>query len=648
MTFRTAFFSTAKPALCALALAMSLIACSPQPSGEQDAVNLQAHNKAQQIQSLLQQLQKSAGNKRLNLQLTLVELLLEEQQRDLASQTLEELQTQQLNNQQYIRYSELLCQLYLQRGLYEQALTALDRERLVTLSDQFSIEQQLSFTHLRAKVLALLGSHLASAQQRIYIDPLLDSSTQISNRKSIWRSLMYVPTDELIRYESTAFGEEYKGWLSLALIVKTAQGDLDEQVRRLDQWQQHWPNHPANQPLPEDLALIRELAANQAKQIALLLPLSGSLAAYGQAIRDGFMAAHYQAMQQRSSAPVIKIYDSASSNNFAELYQQTVNAGAEVVIGPLDKAHVRQLFDEAINTPTLALNRIDDYGQPPEQLFQFGLAPEDEALQIAELAFLENRRNALIISPRSSWGEKVSAAFEQHWQQLGAQTLGNSQFSGQQDLSGSIKDALYLQHSESRARRIQQLVGQHIEFEPRRRQDIDMIFLLAHPEQARSIKPLLNYHYAGDLPIYATSRIYSGYQDRKKDSDINGIKFTDIPWVLNPDTPLKHIINSELENSKLYQRMYALGVDSYQLYPRLKQLQHIPDSRVYGQTGTLKLNASNQIERTVLLAKFTGGRAKIIAAADQSLNQAATAPSNKSEQRRGAIDTRSIGDYTAQ
>ncbi|WP_339668711.1 penicillin-binding protein activator [Dasania marina] len=640
MTFRTAFFSAFKPTVLTTALLLSLAACTPQDGGSGAEQTPAAQNTPQQIQELLQQLQKSAGNKRQNLQLTLVDLLLQEQQRDLASQILEELQAEQLSNSQYISYSKLLCQLYIQRGLYQQALITLDRERLVNLSDQFNVTQQLDFTHLRAKVLALLGSHLASAQQRIYIDPLLDSETQSLNRKSIWRSLMYVPTGELIRYESTAFGEEYKGWLSLALIVKTAQGDLDEQVRRLDEWQQHWPSHPANQPLPEDLALIRELAANQAKQIALLLPLTGALAPYGQAIRDGFMAAHYQALQHRNSAPIIKIYDSASGSNFAERYQQTVNEGAEVVIGPLDKSHVRQLFDEPISIPTLALNRIEDYGQAPEQLFQFGLAPEDEALQIAELAFLENRRNALIISPRGDWGEKVSTAFEQHWQQLGAKTLANSQFSGQKDLSSSIKNALYLQHSESRARRIQALAGQRVEFEPRRRQDIDMIFLLAHPEQARSIKPLLDYHYASDLPIYATSRIYSGYSDKKKDSDINGIKFTDIPWVLNPDSPLKQLVNRELDNSKLYQRMYALGVDSYQLYPRLKQLQHIPDSRVYGQTGTLKLNPSNQIERTVLLAQFVGGQAKVIAAADQSLHQAFTPPAAKTASPRDAIDTR--------
>ena len=608
--------------LATLGLCLWLGACSQQSSDDRDQAITAPQSASEHIQWLLQKLQTSAGNKRQELQLTLLRLLLEQQQRDLASQILEDLDPQLLSDLHFIEYSELRCQLYIQQGLYTEAITLLDRERLVSLSDQFSPEQQLLFTQLRAKVLALLGSHLASAQQRIYIDPLLSEEAKVQNRKSIWRSLMYVPAEDLIRFERTAFGREYKGWLSLALIVKTLQGDLDEQVRRLDEWQLNWSQHPANQQLPEDLALIRELAANQARQIAVILPMTGKLAAFGQAIRDGLMAAHYQNAQNSDKAPVIKLYDSDSSPDFMQLYRSAVDDGAEVIIGPLDKYHVRQLFDAQIDIPTLALNRIDDYGQAPEQLFQFGLAPEDEALQVAELAYLENRRQALMITPKGAWGDKVSNAFDSHWQTLGGKTLGSSVFTGQRDYSQSIKDSLYLQHSEARARRIRQLAGEHIEFEPRRRQDIDMIFLLAKPDQARSIKPLLDYHYAGDLPIYATSRIYSGFEDRKKDSDINGIKFTDIPWVLNRNIPLKEQVNQELSNSKLYQRMYALGVDSYQLYPRLKQLRHIPESRVYGQTGTLKLNASNQIERTVLLAQFSAGRAKVIAAADQSLNQA--------------------------
>ena len=285
-----------------------------------------------------------------------------------------------------------------------------------------------------------------------------------------------------------------------------------------------------------------------------------------------------------------------------------------MIVGPLEKQRLSLLFDYGdLPVPTLSLNRIDNYGQAPEQLFQFGLVPQDEARQIAEIAFLENRRKAYIIAPKGDWGDKVSKAFSDHWETLGGTTVTRTTYEDSAGYSNNIRQALLLQASEDRAKRITRLTSEKVEFSsPRRRKDVDMVFLLARPQQARSIKPLLDYHYAGDLPIYGTSRLYTGYTDTRKDRDIEGIRFTDMPWVLNTPTALHRQINAEIEQSKQYQRMYALGIDSYQLHPRLRQLREIPDSRVFGFTGTLKLNNRQEIERRMLFAKINKSTAKVI------------------------------------
>ena len=64
--------------------------------------------------------------------------------------------------------------------------------------------------------------------------------------------------------------------------------------------------------------------------------------------------------------------------------------------------------------------------------------------------------------------------------------------------------------------------------------------------------------------------------------------------------------------------MYALGVDVFQLHPRLRQLEEIPSSRFYGNTGTLRLNERREIERRLLFAKIKNGRAMLTPLADQS------------------------------
>ncbi|MEH6559070.1 MAG: penicillin-binding protein activator [Oceanicoccus sp.] len=603
-----------KPYFLLLILSTLLTACTGLQKSPADKPTALDVPNAQQIQILLKEAQNSASPQRENKLLQAAGLMLEEGRRDLTEQTLGRIQTTSLPYRLFAVYTEVSCELHIQQGQFEQARTALEAERLQDTFDTLPLDQQITLSLLRAEVYALLGSHIASAQQRIYINPLLDPENQSNNREAIWTSLMQVSGIELSHYQATSVQGEYLGWLNLALIAKNNQGDLDEQVRQLDNWESQWPQHPANGHLPGGLELIQELAANRPQHIALLLPLTGRLAPFGKAIRDGFIAALYETMEHGGQVPKLDIYDTEAHEDFLMLYQNAINQGAEMIVGPLEKQRLSLLFDYGnLPVPTLSLNRINDYGKAPDQLFQFGLVPQDEARQIAEIAFLENKREAYIISPKGEWGDKVSKAFSDHWEILGGNTVTRTRYEDSADYSNNIKQALLLQASEDRAKRIARLTSEKLEFSsPRRRKDVDMVFLLARPQQARSIKPLLDYHYAGGLPIYGTSHLYTGYTDTRKDRDIEGIRFTDMPWVLNTPSILHQQINAEIEQSKQYQRMYALGIDSYQLHPRLRQLQAIPGSRVFGFTGTLKLNEHREIERRMLFAKINRNRAKVI------------------------------------
>lgn len=601
-----------------LTFAIILSSCGIQRPADQQAES--RISSAEQIQALLERADNAVFPQRQALQLDAVEQLLDARQLALAEQILQSIAADPLPDPLFVRYTELLAKAYIARGRYEEARIALELPRVLDSVGTLPLDQQIAIGLLQADVYARLGSHVASAQQRIYLAPLLQGEQADRNHRAIWRSLMYVPIDELTQYSETGPAGDYRGWLELALIARENQGDLDQQVSQLEDWQYRWPTHPANGNLPGGLELIKELAANRPQQVALMLPLTGNLAAYGKAIRDGFIAALYETQQNGGQVPVLKVYDTEQSPVFYDLYQRAVDEGAQLVVGPLEKHRLRELFDQlSLPVPTLALNRGEDFGLQPLNLYQFGLAPQDEALQIADIAYAQNHRTAMIISPSGEWGDKVSMAFTEEWQKLGGEVVAMSLYTGQKDYSSSIKDSLLLQASENRAQRIQRIIGEHIEFTPRRREDIDMVFLLARPQQARSIKPLLAYHYAGDLPVYGTSRLYTGYEDRKRDSDINGVMFTDMPWILNPPGVLRQEITEEIRHSKPYQRMYALGVDSFQVHPRLRQLEEITNSRVFGQTGILKLNHFNAIERESLFAKISAGRATLIPVADQSM-----------------------------
>ena len=155
-------------------------------------------------------------------------------------------------------------------------------------------------------------------------------------------------------------------------------------------------------------------------------------------------------------------------------------------------------------------------------------------------------------------------------------------------------------------------MAEPLEFEARRRQDADWVFLLAMPIQGRQIRPMFDFNFAGDLPIYSTSQIFSGKNNRKKDQDLNGIYFTDLPWLLE-DSEIKSIVQKNHKRAKgSYARLYAMGVDAFRLYPRLSQLSVLPDSKIFGVTGDLSMDSEGRIHRKMPMARFVRGIPKAI------------------------------------
>ncbi|MEC9256157.1 MAG: penicillin-binding protein activator, partial [Pseudomonadota bacterium] len=166
---------------------------------------------------------------------------------------------------------------------------------------------------------------------------------------------------------------------------------------------------------------------------------------------------------------------------------------------------------------------------------------------------------------------------------------------------------LNVDSSKNRYRTVRSLMREPVEFEPRRRQDADWLFLVALPEQARQIKPTLAFNFAGDLPVYATSHVFSGEVDVRKDRDLNGIYFCDVPWLLH-DTSLKAEVDDVTGGQGGFTRLYAMGADAFRLVARVKQLEAFPESRIYGNTGALTLDNARRIHRSTDCTRFRSGK----------------------------------------
>lgn len=607
---------------CALIALMALVLTScgntPTRPSYDDTAAMSSEQVEARVRELVAAARASSGSERDNYLLQAAELLVQHQEITWARNLLTPIDTQQLADTEFIRHSQLLAQVALQDSAYLLAESILTNPRLEQQWQKLSPEQEVSLRAMRAALFERRGEIAEAVSERMQLGALLtDEEDELANQEAIWQSLMTLPRHQLDQMAREESNHALRGWYSLAALSKNDQTNLERQLGSVEQWQRDWPQHPASRNLPQDLQLLRQLVEQAPTQIALLLPQQGNLAQAGDAVRDGFMAAYYQAHTEKSRVPQVRQYDSSGEVDIVALYEQAVADGAEFVIGPLDRDKVERLSQlEQLPAPILTLNYTEtaspyraDFEHPPG-FYQFGLAAEDEARQVARRAYLDGHRYALVITPDRGWSERSAHAFTDEWLTLGGHVVNISQFVNSGNYSRVVQEALLIDQSQARRQELTRLFGAQMEFEPRRRQDLDMIFLIANPEQGRQIKPTLAFHYAGQVPVYSTSHIYSGEPNRARDGDLNGIRFNAMPWLFDQDSEEKQAVTEHVRAPAIYSRMHALGVDAYHLHPRLRQLEEVSQARVYGATGVLQMLPDGRIEREQVWAQFRQGLAQ--------------------------------------
>ena len=449
-----------------------------------------------------------------------------------------------------------------------------------------------------------MGNLLETANALQAVDALqTDRAARLETQTEILRSLALLNEQVLTQLQPSPPGIA-GGWMELALLVKRHGSEPADLAPVMAEWRQRFPDHPA---LPELLQNYSSYLREQllpADRIAVLLPETGRFAQVAAVIRDGIMASRFQ--QATTQLPEIRFYDSSNPEDVWPLYDRAVADGAELVIGPLQKEAVSQLLRAgSLGVPVLALNQVPLETAPPYNLFMYSLSPEDEARQAAEKIWLDGGRRPSILTPQGDWGDRITQAFEQRWTELGGELAGVGRYDGgSHDYSATITRMLLIDDSNERRQQVQRWLGRSVEFEPRRRDDTDAIFIAARPVQAQGLRPQLQFHHAADLPIYATSHAWSGSLTPDQVIDMRGIMLPDVPWLVPAaDTvdPARELIAAELPQSQsAYARLFAMGMDAFRLAPHLNRLQSSRYESLDGSTGNLYMDELNQVHRQLV------------------------------------------------
>lgn len=343
----------------------------------------------------------------------------------------------------------------------------------------------------------------------------------------------------------------------------------------------------AQKPLQK--AAATESEAADIPHIALLLPLnSATFGQHAEAVKNGVLAA--AKVQGRTALP-LRVYSADDDpRHVAEAYRKALAAGARVVIGPLTRNGVTTIADGPVPVPTVALNVPEPGARPPVNLYLLSLHVEAEARQLARFAYEEGRRKALTVKAETPLMRRMHQAFVEEFSRLGGAHIAEYAFTS--DPTGLA--------------RLKQAAGLGV---------ADMAFLALDFARARLARPYLD-----PLALYATSQVHPGSTGPLAGFDLAGVRFLDMPWLLQPDHPAVMVYpRSGYRDAIDLERFYALGIDAFRIAQELASGK--TDVSLDGVTGRIVLGRDQQFARGLTAAQFSQGKLVTVTVESRDLSR---------------------------
>jgi len=463
-------------------------------------------------------------------------------------------------------------------------------------------------------MLAKPGSHDISHAMAV-----INASTSYQPEEGLQflHSLQDIPSSELALRSFNPRGDQTAaGWLDLALVIRQNLVRADSVQQNIEAWKSRYPGHFMTAENALDLWLLYQQEFTNPQKVAVLLPRQGPLQAAAEAIRDGIMSAY---MGNPGGAELMFLDTGEAGELTDSAYSKAKDKGADWIIGPLQKPEIEALLNHAgLATPVLALNDLPaalndlpaNFTAPPGlegHIQAISLSQDEEARAVAREAINEGFHSAIVLAPETEWGKRMTQDFTDEFLQENRQIVASATYlESENDHSSALEHLLEIDESKARKLQVESALQMKLEFEPVRREDVDVLFLAASSSQGRSIRPQLRFLDAGDIPVYATGRIFTGKADPAGDQDLNGIRFPITPLQLHLDSTEPTPDFASLR-AGAFTSLYALGLDAWTMLPWLDMMKRDPDFRFPGASGIYRSGSAGELYREPAFAMFIRG-----------------------------------------
>ncbi|MCZ2723061.1 penicillin-binding protein activator [Marinomonas sp. 15G1-11] len=492
-----------------------------------------------------------------------------------------------------------------------KALSYLSKAKRNPLSNHPNNANKISI--LRSESLEQLENWPAAVKERLKLSLSLPLEEIDYNQQQLWSDIQNL-TDSETLYLQNGNDSILNGWLSISSILRQNALTTSEQLNAFTQWQLRNQFHPAATAPPKDFLILSDIDELTPKNITLLLPLTGKLRDASQAILDGFLYSHFAQPPPRAEVHLI---DTDTTNSMEEALVQAAFYTPDIIIGPLQKSHLAELNHLDLNTPLIALNRLDNQPVSPN-LFHFSLNARDEIIELIRHAQSEGAKTTAVISTQDTWALRQADEFRYIAENNDVELLTQLDYENTpKSRQDTIKKLLLVDESQRRKKWLESKLSTDITSAERSRQDLDYIFFAGRFADAKQIRPLLDFYFASNIPLLATSTINNKQLDGlTKEEDIERIIFNELPSIVRAK-------NDDLlfnrNDSNFIKRLKSLGQDAHLLANRFPIFQQVSNAKMSGSTGILSLDKNQIFNKRTELVTYKQGR--LINAKETSPNE---------------------------
>lgn len=374
-------------------------------------------------------------------------------------------------------------------------------------------------------------------------------------------------------------------------------------------WLTQYPDHPAKNiisVLTGEQAL--SIDDNNAKKVALLLPLTGSSRIFADTIRQGYSDAIKFFPQELQQS--IVLLDTTSAEMDA-LIQQAKEQNVELIVGPLLKDEVTKIKQLSPSIPVLALNKVDNSVVSTSKICYFALSPEDEAQDAAEHIYAQNKLHPLLLVPQNDLGQRVAQSFAKKWSELSANSSqAYVQYFGNKNTLSSGMNRNVGINLIGTPILVNNITNQSV-LSSEQSDHFDAIYIYASYDELTLIKPLIDMAAgksvgnSSSLMIYTSSKSHVANASDDFNYDMNQTEYAEIPMLVNHSDTMSEIIPNNIVKNYPLMRLYAMGIDAWRLANRFNQMDSYQPNFLDGMTGKLSTNDQCEVNRALSWQQYT-------------------------------------------